>query len=140
LTIWAEFCIESPANARSFADDAARDSLEIFKVPDGLFNRDPTFSFQEERERMLREAQSEGINDLHEAPGAVRDAAKAISKSEEFRWINKLLSKIAHPTALWVITPNEELEGFRRELFRVGRVNGEGALHSIESFMAARRG
>jgi hypothetical protein len=50
-----------------------------------------------------------------------------------------LLSKFAHPTALWFITAYEDLEAWRGKLYDAGKENGEGALRRIESFMAARR-
>jgi hypothetical protein len=138
LAVWAEFCMESPTNARRFHDDAGRDSVELLKVPDGLFNEDPAFSFQKERERILEEARSKGVDDLDEPYVRVTNAAKQISTSAEFIWTNKMLSKFAHPTALYVITAYEDLEVWRERFYNAGRSNGEGALRRIEDFTALR--
>jgi hypothetical protein len=137
LTIWAEYCMESPTNAQRFHDDAARDTIEMLKVPNGLFNEDPEFSFQEERKRLLAMAHEKGIDGLDDTPAATRKAAETIGKDVDFRWANKFLSKFAHPTALWVITPYEELETFRQTLYDAGFINGNGALKRIKAFNTA---
>jgi hypothetical protein len=130
LTIWTLFCIESPANARRFFDDSARDSLDKRLFNGGL---------QKEREGLLQEAQTEGANDFDDQPGKVREAARVVGKFEAYCSANKLLSKFAHPTAFLLFTPCEELESFRQKLLEAGRGSGEDALRIIDNFMVASR-
>src|ERR1700733_9461521 len=112
LAVWTQHCVESPTNARKFFNDCARDAAELLKMPDS-FSKDPNFSFKATRAELLQEAKEKGVHDLDEQFQATRDAAKAIGKREEFIWMNKLLSKFAHPTSLWIMTPHEEREPFR---------------------------
>jgi hypothetical protein len=139
LCIWAQFCLESPENARSFFDDAARDSLEMLKMPNGLFARDPTYSFQAERERIIKGGKGKGVDGLEGSPAGVSKAAQTTGSGVEFKWTNKFLSKFAHPTALWIMTPYEEFEKLRSMIYEGGVVNGNDALRLIERFAAGMR-
>lgn len=133
LCIWTERCIDSPQNARGFFNDAALDSLDILRAPNGVFTEDPTFSLQRERERIIEQAKVKGVEGLDGLPSRVDKAAHTVGKGAEFKWTNKLLSKLAHATALWVMTPNEGFEKLRFKIYQGGLDNGNDALVRIES-------
>jgi hypothetical protein len=136
LAVWTRYYTHSPANARRFYDDAARDALDALKLPD-FFSDDPDFSFENARSTIIDEGKAKGIDDLDSAYQRVSDAAKDMGSPKTFRGNNKILSKFAHPTALYVMTPLEELEKFRSLLKSGGIVNGEGALALISEFRSA---
>ena len=86
----------------------------------------------------MEEARSKGIDDLDKPPGNVRDAAEAIGKRDHFDGLNKVLSKFAHPTAQWIFNEDQDLEGFREDLYDRGLSEGREALRSIKTFTSAQ--
>jgi hypothetical protein len=136
LAVWTEYCAESSDNAVSFFHDSGRDAAELMKMPDS-FSKDPAFSFKTARVELLKEAAEKGVHDLDERYQAVRDAANTIGQRENYIWLNKLLSKFAHPTSLWIMTDHEHVEPFRDLFAKGGRTNAEGALETIAKFRDA---
>jgi hypothetical protein len=133
LSIWTAHCVQSAQNARQLFDDAARDTFDALKLPD-RFSIDPEFSFEAMRANMISAAEEKGVLGLDENYKHVADAAKALGLSECFKWNNKLLSKFAHPTALWIMTESEQLEGFRELLYSGGLLWGREALKVMNEF------
>jgi hypothetical protein len=80
LCIWAQYCVDSAQNAKGFFDDAALDSLDMLKMPAGLFAKDPTYSFQAERERIIKEGKEKGAGGLDGSPSRVNEAASKMGK------------------------------------------------------------
>lgn len=135
LVIWTVYCIESPANAKVFADDAARDALDMLKnIPQGKFSNDPNYSFQGTRDDLLKHAKNAGVLDLEKKHQQTNVIAEKVGSTEEFRVSNKVLSKFAHPTALWIMTEQEELEHFRPKIYEGGVNYAAEALRYISHF------
>jgi hypothetical protein len=114
LSIWTEYCLLSEANAHRFDSDSTRDALDSLDLPDGMFSKEPAFSYRTERERLLSMCKDAEISGMDEIFTRVSNAAKATGWSDAFKYANKLLSKFAHPTALRVIAPKCRYEGMRR--------------------------
>jgi len=110
LAIWTIYCVESPENAKRFSDDCARDATDILsKVPKGM-SKDPDFDFKAARDEIVQRAEAKGAEGLiGPFERVAKAAAETLSHSEQFFWMNKVLSKFAHPTALWVMMSPEQL-------------------------------
>jgi len=101
LMLWSEYCTKSPSNAKEFVLDSARDANDALDIPDGLFADD--FSFRAAREELIQKSKADGFETLDESYTRVSKIAKDLGKGEVFKYLNKLLSKFAHPTALSII-------------------------------------
>jgi hypothetical protein len=134
LWVWTVYCTRSPENARRFFDDAARDALGALNLPDGMFTNDPNFSFKTARTEILAEAKQKGVEGLDSSYQRVSDAARDIGKEEYYLAANKLYSKFAHPTALWVMTEQSVLAGFRKKLYDGGVIFGQSSRRYIDAF------
>lgn len=138
LSVWAAYCIKSPENAKRFFDDAARDAFGALNLPDGMFSNDPDFSFKDARTEILHEARQKGVEGLEDPYRAVRDAAKEIGMLEYYVGANKLYSKFAHPTSLWIMTEENLLEGFRKSFYDGGVIFGKASRRRIERFETSK--
>ena len=119
LAIWTSFCMRSESNAKQFVLDSARDAHDAMNVPDGMLSE--TISFREMRAESIEATEQGGFETLDQDYMAVSAAAKALGKGQEFRSVNKVLSKFAHPTALAVIFDNEKArQTFREKFYAIG--------------------
>ena len=132
LNIWSYYCALSAENAVRFYDDHRRDALDSLDLPDG-FSRDPTSTLRQYRSELLEKATQQGDVGLDDAYQRVSTAAKSINFAETFKAANKLFSKFAHPTAIYIFGGADELEGLRDMLSR-GIDYGNEALRVIQSF------
>ena len=107
------------------------------KLPNS-FSRNPTFTFANAGEDLLKEARKQGVFELDGACQKVHLAAQALGCIETFLGANKVLSKFAHPTAWFVFAPHEKLEGMRALLHSGGIAYGEEALTCIMQFRRQR--
>jgi hypothetical protein len=132
LWVWTIYCARSPENARQFFDDSARDALGALNLPEGMFSNDPNFSFKTAQAEILEEGKQKGVEGLDSSYQKVSEAAKAIGKLDYYLGANKLYSKFAHPTALWIMTEQEILEGFRKIVYDGGVAYGNTSLKYIQ--------
>jgi hypothetical protein len=58
----------------------------MLKAPSGIFTEDPSYSFQAQRERLIKQGNEEGVDGLNDSPAEVKEAAKAVGKGIEFKW------------------------------------------------------
>lgn len=105
LRVWAAYCTGSPENARRFYDDKFRDGAEFYDALARLvapYSDAPGVIDQIEQAKAKLAALAAGVGS--EPSGAVytrvADAAEAVGLGDDFRIVNKLLSKIAHPSAM----------------------------------------
>jgi hypothetical protein len=97
LSVWSEYCNKSAANARRFLDDSVRDLYGFSEAVKALEGVD---GGEGEHERdMATLAKLRGIASLDDGYKRVSEAAREIGRGEEFKALNKFLSKLAHPTA-----------------------------------------
>lgn len=62
----------------------------------------PSTALDESLAKFVRFAESKGIKELKDDFKSVSSAAKELGREDEFKAMNKLLSKFAHPTA-WAV-------------------------------------
>jgi hypothetical protein len=140
LSIWVDYCNLSDANAKRFSDDAMQDlhglAMAIQRsVEDEVGNKDKRL--EQKLTDLEKLAQSKGVQRLNDGFKAVADAAKDLGRHSEYRGMNKLLSKFAHPTA-WSIHTVASVaadEDFRRMFLRDGVTLAMNALIAIRTFI-----
>jgi hypothetical protein len=102
ISIWAEYCNQSPSNARRFFEDVLRDLFDLVKLGNELAAKQPDSQaeFDGMSNRLRRLAITLNIPTAEESFTKVQQAAKAIGRGDDFVLWNKVFSKFAHPTAL----------------------------------------
>ena len=105
ISIWIDYCNLSEERAKRFYDDAMRDLYglsqavqRVVEVKAGTKDK----GLEDKISEFAKFAQSTGIQELGDDFKPVSDAARELGRLDEFRGLNKLLSKFAHPTA-WAI-------------------------------------
>ena len=135
LAIWTAHCAQSESNSKQFVLDAARDVHDAMNVPDGIFTED--FSFRDARTESIQQARDAGFETLDESFKRVSNVAQGLGRGQEFKSLNKLLSKFAHPTALSVIDDNSKAnEVLKQKLFSLGHAMAKRTLIQIEDVLA----
>jgi hypothetical protein len=102
IFVWIQYCNVSEANAKRFFEDVARDFHGYCKALEKL-NVDHQPGIDQSRDlvkRFSESAISEGILDVADGYKDVRDAAAEIGVGSFYAGLNKIYSKLAHPTAL----------------------------------------
>ena len=102
IFVWVQYCNVSEANAKRFFEDVARDFHGYCKALEKL-NVDQQPGIDRSRDlvkRFSESAISEGIKDVADGYKDVRDAAAEIGVGSFYAGLNKIYSKLAHPTAL----------------------------------------
>jgi hypothetical protein len=132
LLIWTEYCGKSVENSRRFYLDSLRDWVDLLRLlpPEevGVLTGQVTIA------DILAELK------LHEPERPfvkVREAAKEVGRLEFYEAANKILSKLAHPTALSIMLPmsaDEEIV-LRRKLILAGKDIGIEAIGKRGSFL-----
>ncbi len=142
LSIWIDYCNLSEVHAKRFRDDAARDlyglshAVQSLEVDDkGI--EDP--QLKQSQQNLVTFAQSWGINALEDDFTKVAAAAKELGRDRRFLSLNKLLSKLAHPTA-WAVNSVRSIdadEDFRGIFLSDGVEMATDSLTSIRAFVIA---
>jgi hypothetical protein len=102
IFVWVQYCNVSEANAKRFFEDVARDFHGCCKALEKL-NVDYQPGIDQSRDlvkRFWESATSEGIKDVADGYKDVREAAAEIGVGSFYAGLNKIYSKLAHPTAL----------------------------------------
>jgi hypothetical protein len=143
LLIWTEYCAISPDNCKRFYLDALRDWIDVAKnvttiinetqdlrtlVGNSAINCTATFDFgipEKPQQSFIR----------------IRDAAKETGKLSYYAFINKVLSKFIHPTALSVFLPmsNEERARLRSGFAHLGIEMAKEADEKIQELARQER-
>lgn len=132
LSIWTMYCSESEENAKEFVLDSARDVHDALNVPDGMFSKE--FSFRTARRENIERTRQDGFETLDDSYSSVSNIAKSLGKGEEFKYLNKLFSKYAHPTALAIVGRDAETVGKVKEKFyMIGSAMARELLLAIET-------
>ena len=141
LSVWIEFCTASDTNAKRFDEDAMRDMLGWSNAIQGMF----TDKHDEEHKKLSGKiddlknfAVSKGMAPLDDDFKQVREAADELGRTN-FRWLYKLYSKFAHPTA-WIVHSASSVEAdedFRDMFFTDGVDLAIGSLTRIRQRVLA---
>jgi hypothetical protein len=99
LRVWVEYCLKTPENAERFIVDAARDMDDLLAfVPASQVGG--LSEFYKARDGLTKRL---APNDSSARYTKVETAAKEISQHSLFQEVNRVQSKVAHPTALMVM-------------------------------------
>jgi hypothetical protein len=130
LMVWTFHCAKSEQSSKTFCEDSSRDGVDAMKTPTGF-----TFSQQMSslRQQILDLTAQMGIDGIEEDYTRVAKVAQELGLGDTWRFANKGLSKLAHPTAFAVIYPltGENESSTRMSYFQLGRALGESALTII---------
>lgn len=135
LQVWIEHCLKSPTNAEEFQLDAIRDMKDIFNRifgsrPDAKQIFDQFQSVIAELGKPLKPGS------LDESYKKVPDIAKALGRTD-FAIAFKVLSKLAHPTAMWVMMGGQDDIAMRDVLKKQGATIAESAVKTVLEFRKA---
>ena len=112
VDVITRYCLMSPGNGKDFSDDMWIDGIEIFKLfRDWIGVMDPGVQTPELDQTIANfEAEKEQHGLTRKKYLAVSDLAKVAGMDEEYRHMNKVTSKLVHPTAFSVLAFAEEGE------------------------------
>jgi hypothetical protein len=114
LTIFLKYVLISEANARRFGDDRLIDGVEIFTALKELeLYYDPaatTVPLDNAIAQMRAQMAAENVTESgHLAVGRLADQ---VGMEQEFRTMNRVSSKLVHPTAWSILAVNSEANSF----------------------------
>lgn len=137
LNIYAKYTLLKRSNAKDFADDRWIDAIEIFEsFRDWVRFHDPdilTPGINETIRNFKTEKAKQGITRTGYL--RVHKMASDVKFSEEYRYLNKVASKLVHPTAFSVLGAIDEgeLRQLRPILFN------SGVRFAVEAFTEIRQ-
>lgn len=145
LRVWAAYCTKSPENARRFYGDKFRDGTDFYDALKRLvapFPDAPSLIDQIERAKLELAALAASVGSVppDDAHTRVTYAAEEIGFGDTFRNANKVLSKIAHPSAMIVLnyfTPENStsIDGIASFAKVIGFWNEAEAWRAIGDFL-----
>jgi len=104
LSIWIDYCNRSDVQAKQLRDDSARDLLGFAKAIQAIYiegQGSPDLGLKKTEQDLISFAQNVfGVTGLDDDFKRVSEAAKDVGRENNFRQLNKLFSKFAHPTAI----------------------------------------
>jgi hypothetical protein len=114
LTIFLKYVLISEANARRFGDDRLIDGVEIFTALRDLeLHYDPTTTtlpLDDAIAQMRAQMAAENVTESgHLSVGRLVDQ---VGMGQEFRTMNRVSSKLVHPTAWSILAVNPETNSF----------------------------
>ena len=121
INTWLRFCCEETQNAEEFFKWAGEDQLELEDRLEkwGEDTDQPPEWFEKiERVRkyILDQSEERGIPDLKSKYRSPSEVAKAFDHDKNFKIHNKILSKFAHPTPMYILS-KEQGEGLPKRAF-----------------------
>jgi hypothetical protein len=129
LAIWSEHCAASKENAKEFLLDSARDAADSLDIPDGPWLHK---SLGPTRKRLLDNASADGF-DIEQEYARVSSVAKKLGRGDVFKYLNKMFSKYAHPTALAIFSAGGSAQELLRQKFHELGINlADSALHFLD--------
>jgi hypothetical protein len=135
LSVWCVYCSKSKENARRFYEDAGRDVLGIFDAFarwGTATGQDPRWldDIAEGKKDISKQAVSDGIASLDGPFKEVREAAEEVGLGVHFKVGYRMLSKVAHPTAMQVLGTRNDLQN--DTFFSQGCLCFAGAFQAVE--------
>jgi hypothetical protein len=119
LSIWIDYCNLSDVHAKRFRDDAARDLHGFSQAIQSLQVHETGIEdthLKQAQQKLATFAHSWGISALEDDFTKVSIAAKELGRDVPFLGLNKLLSKLAHPTAWAVNSVDSVNRGLSRDV------------------------
>lgn len=107
LSVWIDYCNVSDAHAKRFHEDELRDAsglLAALASYDRQTGGNDDRFFEKKMDALSLRARELGITDPNDEFKRVSEAASEIGRKHEFTSVNKMLSKLVHPTAYAVGT------------------------------------
>jgi hypothetical protein len=138
LSVWATFCAGDRNKARQFFEDLGRDAsslLKSFQTWGKATNQAPGW-FQkgaDARDELVKAALVRGVASIDGKFTEVADAAGEIGIAGDFRIMNRLLSKFAHPTAMLILGNSDVRKMWKDLVFANGCLFFVGAFSALES-------
>jgi hypothetical protein len=132
LMIWAEHCSKSEEAAKGFCEDAMRDGVDAMKTPKSFALGQHMNNL---RAKIVDVATQLGLDGIEESHARVANIAQELGYGDTWKFTNKALSKLAHPTAFAVIYPliGENEESTRMYFYNLGVVLGNHTLQVINA-------
>ena len=139
LSIWCEYCIQSESNARMFFCDKARDALGLVEAFEGLVaggsndaidtaaaSAKATFNTFFTAQSVEMDAEFKRVHKAAKDLGVVQERA--------FRYLNIVLSKFVHPTALIVNSAMDDAQksGLVEMSYLLGRTLASASMEALE--------
>ncbi|MGI9074504.1 MAG: hypothetical protein ACR2JB_25035 [Bryobacteraceae bacterium] len=124
LRIYTRYALQSSQNCKDFADDMWVDAIQIFEALKGWIQvSDPgivTPILDETIADFRNEKRRRGISRKKYLD--VRTISENVGLRQEFTYMNKVLSKLVHPTAFSVLTPldHDVLNRLKLLIFNAG--------------------
>ncbi len=129
LDIWTVYCNISEENAKRFLLDSTRDAADMLNIRDGLLSK--SASFMATRRELIEQAEEDGI-EIEKSFMRTSKAAEVIGNKELFSTVNKVLSKLAHPTAMNVMGYDKAAgDILRKQFVDMGQLMGNEALRIL---------
>jgi hypothetical protein len=133
LAVWTRYCLSSERNAKTFFQDAARDSISVMDLPQEVLKPSKRESFKQIREQLLKNAAEDQI----ESPDIYTRVANAAREMNTpyFGKINMILSKWAHPTALSVFSHRDTYPELNKLFYDLGLGWANTSIAAIKQFL-----
>lgn len=138
LYVWTKYCITSEANAKTFAEDSARDLVDMLDFPQTVLHPGVE-RIRVARAAIIAWAKKGGFGDIDEEYTKVSAAAKSCGLADEWKMGNRMFSKFAHPTALLVMAPvpiDRIVPTIKISAFKGALALSDKALEMISAFMS----
>lgn len=125
LTIFLKFVLLSGENARRFGDDRLIDGSELLRALRALeLHYEPkasTAALNDALDRMIAQMSAEGVSASKHLE--VRNLAEMVGMKEDYSSVNRVCSKLVHPTSWSILAMNRGINSFsdsRELLFLYG--------------------
>jgi hypothetical protein len=143
LNIYTKYVLLNGSNAKDFVDDMWIDAIEVFcSFRLWITFQDPA-AVTPELDQTIANFRSEKAKQGVTRTKYLRahDMAAAVNLGEEYRHMNKVASKLVHPTAFSVLTPfdQNELGHLKPILFNTGVRFGIEAFDHIRQYIIKNR-
>jgi Family of unknown function (DUF5677) len=143
LNIYTKYILLNGSNAKDFVDDMWIDAIDIFSSFRAWITFHDPASMTPELDQtianFLSEKAKQGITRTKYL--RAQDKAAVVNFSEEYQYMNKVASKLVHPTAFSVLTPFDEgeLGHLKPILFNAGVRFGVEAFTDIRQYIIKNR-
>jgi hypothetical protein len=139
LNIWVLFCNLSADKAEHFFYDCARDVRELMQIFQQLHSEvhgPEDRPFDKLHDRLREAVEEQNVKGYEEPYRRVHNATREVNLFSIFNGLNKICSKLVHPTSL-MINLSEYAPQFNNWLFTVGEANATMAVSEIDKFIAS---
>ena len=143
LQVWTKYVIASRTNARRFHEDKFVDGTEVIALTDDLHLIDKRAeiyreAFDEMKATIAEFMTHQGIDAKGKKHLNVGSVAQQVEFGPEFQAMNRLFSKLVHPTAYSILTPlGNEREIIMKSTFYSASCYCHDILHDVNAHFQA---